>query len=136
MNIFIDTNICLDITLQRSAFLKNSLKIFENAATKGDLLILAPHSLAIIFYISAKTTGTSQATNLIRDLIELVKIGNFTHEDAVSAIEINQHDYEDSLIIAAAISNGAECIITRNPQDFSNSPIKVFTPEEFLKHVK
>lgn len=47
-----------------------------------------------------------------------------------------QHpDFEDSLQIAAATAWGADVIVTRDRDGFANSPIKVFTPAEFLSRL-
>jgi hypothetical protein len=42
-------------------------------------------------------------------------------------------DLEDSLQLECAKSVGAEYIVSRNIDDFANSPIPVILPEDFLK---
>ena len=133
MNIFIDTNVYLDIALQREPFVDDSLAIFEKASDSKVVLFIAPHSLATIYYISSRAIGKSEALVLIQNLVELTQVANFDHNDSIKALELNGSDFEDSMVISAAISNRAECIITRNPKDFKCSPIAIFTPEEFLK---
>ena len=41
-------------------------------------------------------------------------------------------DFEDAIQSFAAEANDLEIIITRNKKDFSNSKLKILTPEEFL----
>jgi len=41
-------------------------------------------------------------------------------------------DFEDNLQIATAITDFMQAIVTRNPKDFAASPIRVYTPVEFL----
>ena len=42
-------------------------------------------------------------------------------------------DFEDSIQFYTALSNKKiESIVTRNPRDFKNNDISVFTPEEAL----
>jgi predicted nucleic acid-binding protein len=41
-------------------------------------------------------------------------------------------DFEDAVQATAAQRNGIEVIITRNKDDFANSGLKVFTPDQFL----
>jgi len=38
----------------------------------------------------------------------------------------------DGLQLAAAVACGADVLLTRNTDDFKDSPILVMTPEEFL----
>jgi hypothetical protein len=45
-------------------------------------------------------------------------------------------DFEDNLQIACAITDFAQGIVTRNPKDFADSPLRVYTPAEFLAIVQ
>ena len=51
----------------------------------------------------------------------------------MNALGISNNDYEDAMLIESASRSGADCIITRNTEHFQVSPIKVFTPEVFLR---
>jgi len=42
-------------------------------------------------------------------------------------------DFEDSLQVAAALSCGAQFIITRNERDFRKSPVPALSPDSFLR---
>ena len=48
------------------------------------------------------------------------------------AIDSGWGDFEDALQYYSAVHGRANCIVTRNPRDFSKSEIPIFTPEEFL----
>lgn len=136
MKALIDTNIYLDIALQRPTLMQGSLAVFEHSANSSTPLLLSPHSLATISYMSEKVLGKKHALNLVEQLLALVEIAHFKHADAVLALDLNGPDFEDSLVIATAMSNEAECIITRNGKDFKHSPITVFSPEAYLRHVQ
>ena len=43
-------------------------------------------------------------------------------------------DFEDAVQASCAKNHLINLIITRNVKDFINSPVKVITPEEFLKN--
>ena len=45
-------------------------------------------------------------------------------------------DYEDAVQCASAIAEGLDAIVTRNAKDFTNSPIAVYSPSEFLEVIK
>ena len=53
----------------------------------------------------------------------------------LQALRLEGQDFEDSMVIYAAMSNKVDNIITRNTKDFANSSIKTLTPEKFLKPV-
>jgi hypothetical protein len=44
----------------------------------------------------------------------------------------NLPDFEDAVVIATALRENAEYVITRNVKDFRKSPVPAATPERFL----
>ena len=44
-------------------------------------------------------------------------------------------DFEDNILIAAAVTSALDAIVTRNSGDFSHSPIPVWDPGELLKRL-
>ena len=56
--------------------------------------------------------------------------------DAVSlALTMSGKDFEDNVQIASAIRSDVAAIITRNPADFTDSPIPIMSPAEFLEMI-
>jgi hypothetical protein len=45
-------------------------------------------------------------------------------------------DYKDNVQIACAESNGLDAIVTRNPRDFAESPVAVWSPAECLAQLQ
>jgi predicted nucleic acid-binding protein len=45
------------------------------------------------------------------------------------------NDFEDNILIAAAVTASLDAIVTRNKADFSHSPITVWEPTELLKRL-
>ena len=129
--VLFDSNTILDISLNRSPFRAASEAGFLKTISIGTV-ILAPHSLATIHYLNERYQNSYFALSFTKELLNTVRICNFTHEDAVAALGFNSGDYEDALIIAAAVSAGANAIVTRNPGDFERSPVQVLTPETLL----
>ncbi len=41
-------------------------------------------------------------------------------------------DFEDNIQIASAVEVGADVIVTRDPADFANSPVRVMSPADVL----
>ena len=46
------------------------------------------------------------------------------------------NDVEDATQYYAAISNMADCILTRNTNDFKMSTIPVYSPKEFISKIE
>jgi len=45
------------------------------------------------------------------------------------------NDFEDNIMIAAAVAASLDAIVTRNVADFAHSPIPVWEPAELLKRL-
>ena len=63
---------------------------------------------------------------------EILTIDKQTMLDADSMLG---PDFEDNILIAAAVSSSLDAIVTRNPADFLHSPIPVWTPADFVKRL-
>jgi hypothetical protein len=48
---------------------------------------------------------------------------------------LSGNDFEDNILIAAAVIAALDSIVTRNKSDFSHSPIPAWEPAELLKRL-
>lgn len=131
MRIVFDTNVLLDIALGRQPFAAASLAAFEKVREAGELPRIAPHSLATFYYIVAQSYDGARARQAVEDLLMTAEVTNFDHEAALRSSELAMADFEDAMVVSAAVFCEAELILTRNAVDFENSPIPVQSPEEF-----
>ena len=58
-----------------------------------------------------------------------------TELDCKKALLSSLSDYEDALMVETSVRNKLDCIVTRNISDYIKSPIKIFSPDEFLKQL-
>jgi hypothetical protein len=54
-------------------------------------------------------------------------------ECLVAARGFQGNDFEDNLQVASAVADFIQGIVTRNPKDFADSPIPIYTPKELLQ---
>ena len=57
--------------------------------------------------------------------IDIVPTGT---DDIRYALSLPMNDFEDAMQVAAAIAAGARLIVTRNLDDYAQSPIRVISP--------
>lgn len=132
MKIMIDTNVLLDVLLEREEFLQDSLRVLQFCNTnlvEGHILSL---SLANIFYYGRKRFGLPKTYQALNGLRTLLVVDDMSAADCQKAIEMGWRDYEDCIHCLSAKRNGCDYIVTRNAKDFTNSPIPAVTPTEFL----
>ena len=133
MKVFVDTNIFIDILLNRKEFIKESKQVYklcENYIVKG---YIAPISINNIYYICRKAVNQEALTSFLCDVSHIFTISPMNNESVVFAKNLNINDFEDALQSAMAIQSGCDCIVTRNVDDFKKvAGIEVFSPKEFL----
>lgn len=136
MAVLIDSNILLDIFLNRMEFLENSRKVFDLCKNKIVSGKFAAHTITNLFYILRKNYTDEQRRNLLLSLFEIFDVISIDKNRLVAALEnSNFKDFEDYLQDECAYAINADYIITRNTKGFEGSMVKAITPEEFLEKV-
>lgn len=136
MNVLIDTNVILDAMLSRSPFKEAAEKLFLLAAEDKIEACITASSVTDIYYLLNKYLKNSdQCKQALLKLFAIFKILDVTGTDCEKALEMAMSDYEDALLATCAKRNKMDYIITRNLKDFTNSPTKIMSPDDFLSHL-
>lgn len=134
MKIVIDTNIVLDILLERKDYLENSLLSIKKAIDNGDRLFISASSATDIYYIILKHTGSRIiALDGLKKLAEIATFAEVNDECIYTALYSKLTDFEDAVVDAVATSVSADVILTRNTLDFANSTNTIMAPIDFIK---
>ncbi|MCR5685525.1 MAG: PIN domain-containing protein [Lachnospiraceae bacterium] len=133
MKLMIDTNIILDVLLERVPSYAGS-KAILNMCEKNDITGFISASTATdIFYLVRKALGsTDEAYNALGHILNIVKVLNVTNNDVNTAFLKRAKDFEDCLLATCANSNKCDGIVTRNKKDFADFGIALFSPEEII----
>ena len=131
MQIMVDTNVVLDVLLNRPAFVQDSATILRAASEEIQEFITAS-AVTDIYYIARKELKDSlQTKTLIRNLLQVVHVASVSEVDVWAALDSNWKDFEDSVQNAVAEHQRFDYIVTRNPSDYKDSSLAVLTPQEF-----
>jgi predicted nucleic acid-binding protein len=134
VKVFVDTNIFIDILLDREPFAKNAVLIYklcENHMLEG---YVAPITLNNIYYICRKAKHSKEIKEYLYDISTIFTIAILDSDSVKKANTYKINDYEDALQYAMASQNTCEYLITRNTKDFKKlDTLKVVTPEVFLE---
>jgi predicted nucleic acid-binding protein len=131
--VLIDTNIVLDIALQRESFFELACQIFEKI-DKGKINgFITASSITDIYYVSKKACGQKKTIEFICELIDVVEVLSVTKEIIMNALDSEFKDFEDAVQYCVADMNCIDIIVTRNKSDFEFSTLEVCTPDELLK---
>ena len=137
MKIMIDTNVILDVLLEREAFVDESYKVLSMCEEHRVDGFVSASAVTDIYYIVRKYTHSTEiAYNAIGKLLEIVKVCNVTNNDILTAFQIRAKDFEDCIVSVCAKSNSCDYIITRNIKDFKSFDIETLAPIEFISMVE
>ena len=133
MNILFDTNVILDVMLDRTPFSETAsqlLSLVEQGEISG---IICATTVTTIHYLSTKILGKNESQNQIKNLITLFGIASVNRTVIEDALNSQFSDFEDAVIYQAANHSGAEAIVTRDPKGFKQSKLPVYSPIDLLK---
>jgi len=132
MKILLDTNIVLDLLMQRELFYEDAVEIFT-AIELGNLDgYLCATTITTIYYLVSKNTTKKKTDEIIENLLQLFKIADIDKEVLLLSLKNSGVDFEDSVIYTSAKMFQVDMIISRDKKGFKNSKVKVKTPKEFL----
>mgnify|MGYP002623802928 FL=1 len=131
--LMIDTNIILDVLLEREPFFEQSRKVLD-LCEKGNIHGFISASTATdIFYIIRKALGNNdEAYIALGHILNIVKVLTVTNDDVNHAFLEKAKDFEDCLLATCAKSNKCDGIVTRNTKDFIEFGIALYTPDEVI----
>jgi predicted nucleic acid-binding protein len=136
MRALLDTDVILDFLLERKPFSEAASDLLEHNANGIFDAYISGITPINVFYLGRKVVGAPKIRQGIADLLRLVRISSVTLESLEKALDLPFADYEDAVQHCCATAEGLEAIVTRNVTDYKNSTLPVFTPAEFLSHIK
>lgn len=132
MKILVDTNVVLDLLLDRSPFADSAARIFSLVEKSQVEAALCATTVTTLDYLLTRSLTRADAKKALRGLLELFEIAPVNRSVVEEALQSRMVDFEDAVLSSAARLVGATAIITRNTKDFRNSPVKALDPSEFL----
>ena len=93
-------------------------------------------SISDIFYILRKSKGRQLAIDFLGVITSICLVATVNDEVIRKALASDFQDFEDAIQYQTAVNARLDGIITRNPSDYKNSSIDVFTPAEFLQFLE
>jgi predicted nucleic acid-binding protein len=136
MRVLLDTDVILDVITARLPFTAKAaelLDLSEKGAFEAYISALTPLN---VFYIARKAKSSANLRESIKELLQAVKVCPLNDAILSAAFAMPFSDYEDAVQHCCATAAGLEAIVTRNVSDYKNSTLPVFTPTEFLSHIK
>jgi predicted nucleic acid-binding protein len=136
MVVLLDANVLLDYLCDREPFRQDAARIFQLCAENAIHGFVAAHSITNIFYILRKRFPSQERKQMLLDICDVLDIVDVDKQKIIKALQNeNFDDIEDYLQIECAKSASADYLITRNMDDFTESPLTAILPDDFLKRL-
>jgi predicted nucleic acid-binding protein len=130
--VLFDTNILLDVILNRSPHVDASAAALDQAGRGQVLGYVAGHAVTTIAYIVQREKGAAEAREVLGHLLSRVRVAAVTDSSVRMALTMPSADFEDAVCAASAQEAGCSLIVTRNPQHFRKVQPPAILPEAFL----
>ena len=133
MKVIFDTNVLLDVLLEREPFIGVASKLValvDNGRIEGSVCAT---TVTTLYYIGAKDLGRKVAREKLRTLLGIFEVASVDRDVLQRALDDEGFsDFEDAVVHESAQAAGGNAIVTRNGKDFAKATIPVFEPHELL----
>jgi len=136
MRALIDTNVLLDLFLERPVFVGAADAIWQanvDGRFEGYVSAITPVNL---FYIARRLRNLTTADYVVSEVLKVFSVCPLDGTLLRQAHGLPFKDYEDAVQCVSAIGAGLDCIVTRNVSDFVTTHLSVLTPSEFLAQLE
>lgn len=132
MTITVDINVLLDVFQKREPHYAASARVVS-LVTSGQLTGVFPgHALTTLYYLARKHASKPDAEATMDRVLAAFRIGNLDHTAWREARTLAMADFEDAAVAMVAKTSASSFIVTRNVDDFVQSPVPAITPADFL----
>lgn len=137
MKLLIDTNVVLDVLLNREPFCNEAAKVLNLSDRAEVKEYISASAITDIYYIAYRQLRDKTIVrNMIKTLLSIVSIACVTEREIVEALELEWADFEDSVQYAVASLNEMDGIVTRNAADYKRAELSVWSPEQIVKKLE
>jgi predicted nucleic acid-binding protein len=127
--ILFDTNIVLDVLLDRQPHVEASAAAWAAVEAGKSEGLLAAHAVTTIHYLVRKELGNARARRILSAILGVFGVAAVDVAVIQEALQLPFSDFEDAVTAAAALSAACDCIVTRDPKGFRGSPVRCLAPE-------
>lgn len=130
--VLFDTNVLLDVLLEREPHHETSAAALELVARGEVEGFLAAHAVTTLAYLLERETGAARTRALLTELLARMRVAAVTEAVVHRALASELRDFEDAVCVAAAEEAGIAVIVTRNLKDFAGSRVPALPPTALL----
>lgn len=132
MKILFDTNVILDLLLDRKPFVEHAQALFEKVEAGKIEGYIGATTVTTLDYLLSKSLSAKETTHILKKILKLFEVAPVNRLILEDALDSGFIDFEDAVLHAAAIHCGVQAIVTRDEKGFSKAKLAIYSPEELL----
>jgi predicted nucleic acid-binding protein len=132
MRVFLDTNILLDVLMNRPGLVAESEAAILRCESLGAEMFVAWHGLATAYYLLRRGRTEAEAMLEVDRILAWAQVASAGDAEARRARSLGFADFEDAMQAASAAACGADWILTRDLTGFATSAVPSISPADFL----
>jgi predicted nucleic acid-binding protein len=136
MRVLFDNDVVLDLVLDREPFAEAAAALFELHEQGRIDGYVSGITTINVFYVTRKVKGIEVAKRAVGELLATLNVCPLDQTTLENAHKLAFTDFEDAVQHASAEASRLDAIVTRNLDDYKNATLPVFTPADFLNHLK
>lgn len=136
MRVLLDTDVVLDVILARLPFAQAAAELLDLSEQGVFAAYISGITPINIFYVARKVKTHGDLRQAIGKLLQTVRVCPVDHAALTNALASPISDYEDAAQHASATAAKLDAIVPRNVSDYKHATLRVFTPTDFLNHLK
>ena len=131
-DIFVDTDVCLDLLSGRKPFNAIAEQLFSLADLGKIKIYVSSLSFSHIDYILKSQFKRNDSRIVLAKFNTLVQVLAVNDKIIDLSIASDFEDFEDAIQYNTAIENNLKILLTRNLKDYKTAIIQVMNPETYL----
>jgi predicted nucleic acid-binding protein len=136
MKILFDTNIILDVLLDRKPHSSAAIQLLSAVENKIIHGALCATTITTIDYLITKSKGRAASKDAISCLLDLFEIAEVNTATIRSALDSEFTDFEDAVLYFSGVAIAVDGVVTRNIHDFNLATLPIHSPCELLSKIK
>lgn len=128
MKLAFDTNVVLDVLLDRAPFAEAARRLWAAVETGRIEGVLPAHAYPTLWYLVAEARTAAAARGLVALVARVFGVAAIDEAVVRRALELEFRDFEDAVCAASAEAAACDLVVTRNQKDFASSPVTAVDP--------
>lgn len=130
--VLVDLDVVLDVLLDRAPHAAAAAGVWAAVEERKVAGFLPAHGFTTLFYLAARYRDPAYARRILDGLVAVFEVAPVDAAVVRRALGLGLSDFEDAVCAAAAEAADCDLVITRDPQGFAGSPVRVVDPATAL----